>query len=129
MQKLSLNQASDKSVAKPVRSQAKKSDWSLPWWGWVLCVLMSLVIFVLTVAVTIYLSVKSSITKFRLQATDTYIKAQAAYQAFKDQDLELTRTRLAEAKTSLDYTQKRFARLQSPLTVLGYKQYFADGRC
>ena len=128
MQKLSLNQASDKSVAKPVRSQAKKSDWSLPWWGWVLCVLMSLVIFVLTVAVTIYLSVKSTITKFRLQATDTYIKAQAAYQAFKDHDLELTRTRLAEAKTSLDYTQKRFARLQSPLTVLGYKQYFADGQ-
>ncbi|MBQ6438171.1 DUF4012 domain-containing protein, partial [bacterium] len=64
---------------------------------------------------------------FPAQATNTYAKAREAYDTFKQQDLEGTKAKIEETKASFATTKEYFADLRSPLTLLGYRQYYEDG--
>jgi len=110
-------------------SAKKKSGgfFSLPWWGWVIVGLLAVVIFALAIILTVVLSLKDSVDKFRRQATDTYVRAQMAYDAFKAQDLEGTRTLLADTKTSYEYTKRRYEDLRPLMNFTGYGKYYEDG--
>lgn len=106
---------------------AKKSAFSLPWWGWLITGLIAIVVFAATVVLTVVMSLKSSVEKFRLQAMDTYMRAQSAYDAFKNQDLEGTREKIADTKQSYEYTKKRYADLQPLMKITGNGRYYEDG--
>ena len=122
MQKLSLSSTQTKKVTK---KPGKKGF--LPWWGWLLTAVVSILIIVGVAGGIIAYSSLQSVRAFQAQATNTYAKAREAYDTFKQQDLEGTKAKIEETKASFATTKEYFADLRSPLTLLGYRQYYEDG--
>ncbi len=114
------------SEIKLSRQKLKKKK-RMPWWSWLLLVFFSLIVIAVSALAVVANSSKKVVQAFQLQAMETAYLAKEAYDLFKTQNLPATKEKIAQTQASFEKTKAAYSTLESPLNLLGYKQYYQDG--